>query len=63
MSMSEIRHSISRIKAKYPGVRAIYGGSVTSQNTRAILANRDVDGVLIGGASLKIAEIQAILDN
>ena len=34
------------------GVRILYGGSVTAQNAAPILALTDVDGALVGGASL-----------
>jgi triosephosphate isomerase len=41
-------------------VRILYGGSVTSQNVASIMAERDVDGALIGGASLKAEEFVTI---
>jgi triosephosphate isomerase len=41
-------------------VRILYGGSVTSANIVAIMVEPDVDGALIGGASLKIDEFVAI---
>ncbi len=34
------------------GVRVLYGGSVKSSNVAAIMAQPDVDGALVGGASL-----------
>lgn len=34
-------------------MRILYGGSVTPQNVDALMAQPDVDGVLVGGASLK----------
>jgi triosephosphate isomerase len=34
------------------GVRILYGGSVKASNTDGILAQSDVDGALVGGASL-----------
>ena len=34
-------------------VRILYGGSVNPANTAGIMAQADVDGVLVGGASLK----------
>lgn len=34
-------------------MRIIYGGSVTAANCKEIGANPDVDGFLVGGASLK----------
>jgi triosephosphate isomerase len=37
----------------WPGrLRVLYGGSVNAANALAILAEPDVDGVLVGGASL-----------
>ncbi len=41
-------------------VRILYGGSVNSANIAAIMAEKDVDGALIGGASLKPDEFVAI---
>ncbi|MGH7607706.1 MAG: triose-phosphate isomerase [Gemmatimonadales bacterium] len=34
------------------GVRILYGGSVSLKNAAELLAEREVDGVLVGGASL-----------
>src|SRR6266487_151876 len=34
-------------------LRILYGGSVTSSNTSEFLAHPDIDGALVGGASLK----------
>ncbi|HEY6574475.1 MAG TPA: triose-phosphate isomerase [Mycobacterium sp.] len=42
------------------GVRVLYGGSVNSKNVGEIVAQEDVDGALVGGASLD-AEQFAIL--
>ncbi|MEO6778158.1 MAG: triose-phosphate isomerase, partial [Gemmatimonadaceae bacterium] len=36
------------------GVSILYGGSVTTANVAAILAADNVDGVLVGGASLEV---------
>jgi triosephosphate isomerase len=35
------------------GVRILYGGSVTKDNIAELIAMEDIDGALIGGASLK----------
>ncbi len=35
------------------GVRILYGGSVTAENVDSLMAQADVDGALVGGASLK----------
>jgi triosephosphate isomerase (TIM) len=42
------------------GVRILYGGSVKASNAAEILAPPDVDGALVGGASLDGAEFAAI---
>jgi len=41
-------------------VRLLYGGSVKPDNARALFAQRDIDGALIGGASLDAADFLAI---
>ncbi len=42
------------------GVRILYGGSVTSANAAEFFAQPDIDGALVGGASLKIEEFVPI---
>ncbi|MBT9257269.1 triose-phosphate isomerase [Phycicoccus sp. MAQZ13P-2] len=42
------------------GIRVLYGGSVKSGNVAAIMAQDDVDGALVGGASLEAGEFAAI---
>jgi triosephosphate isomerase len=34
-------------------LRILYGGSVTSANISEFMANPDIDGALVGGASIK----------
>ena len=41
-------------------VKVLYGGSVNEQNIKEILSVNNVDGVLVGGASLKIKDFLAI---
>ncbi len=41
-------------------VALLYGGSVKADNAKALFAMTDIDGGLIGGASLKAAEFLAI---
>jgi triosephosphate isomerase len=43
-----------------PGLRILYGGSVKAANARDIFAMPDVDGGLVGGASLKADEFLKI---
>ena len=41
-------------------IRVLYGGSVTSANAAEFFGQPDIDGALVGGASLKIDEFVAI---
>ena len=41
-------------------VRILYGGSVKSANVAGFLASEEVDGVLVGGASLQVDEFTGI---
>jgi triosephosphate isomerase len=41
-------------------VRVLYGGSVKSGNIASIMAEADVDGALVGGASLDPEEFSKI---
>ncbi|GAT68462.1 triose-phosphate isomerase [Planomonospora sp. ID91781] len=55
----------SRLAELYDGevaaaVRILYGGSVKSDNIAGIMAQPDVDGALVGGASLDAAEFARI---
>ena len=57
-----IRQRVAREDAKIAtGLRVLYGGSVKAGNARDIFAMPDVDGGLIGGASLKAEEFLAIV--
>jgi triosephosphate isomerase (TIM) len=54
------------IAAKYgnavaDGITILYGGSCNAQNAKELFANPDVDGGLIGGASLKAADFTTIV--
>ena len=42
-------------------VRIQYGGSVRPENTAELMGQRDVDGLLVGGASLDAAVLAAII--
>jgi triosephosphate isomerase len=62
-------HAIARAKLKQlvgedcaRGIRILYGGSMTGANAAAILAASDVDGGLIGGASLTAEKFVPIIE-
>ncbi len=55
----------ARLAERYPGdtadrMRILYGGSVKANNIAAIMAQPDVDGALVGGASLDAEEFTQI---
>ncbi|MBB6055660.1 MAG: triose-phosphate isomerase [Gammaproteobacteria bacterium] len=43
-------------------VQVLYGGSMNAANAADLLAQADIDGGLIGGASLKVADFTAIIE-
>jgi triosephosphate isomerase len=51
----------TRFAAQGNAIRILYGGSVKPDNAAGILAIANVDGALIGGASLKAADFLAII--
>ncbi|MEP7275541.1 MAG: triose-phosphate isomerase [Betaproteobacteria bacterium] len=53
-----LRQALGRARAA--DVRVLYGGSVKAANAKALFAMPDVDGGLVGGASLDAAEFLAI---
>ena len=58
-------HIRGRLKDRFgnpaAAIRIVYGGSVKPANAKEILALADVDGALVGGASLKAADFLAII--
>lgn len=44
------------------GMRILYGGSVTPENIRVLMSCPDVDGALVGGASLKADSFAKIVN-
>jgi triosephosphate isomerase len=51
---------ISKDKAQGETVRILYGGSVKPQNAKELMAVANVNGALVGGASLKAADFLGI---
>jgi triosephosphate isomerase len=54
------RRLAERFGGEGDAIRILYGGSVKPANAAEILAIPDVDGALVGGASLKAADFLAI---
>ena len=44
-------------------VLILYGGSVKPENVKGYLKQSNVDGALVGGASLKIDSFEAMIKN
>ncbi len=58
-----LRSELARHDAKLSGsLRILYGGSVKPGNARELFAEPDIDGGLIGGASLVAGDFLAICD-
>ena len=63
--VAEVHAEIRRVLAGLVGeeaqaVRILYGGSVKPDNATQLLAQDNVDGALVGGASLKAEDFLAI---
>lgn len=57
---AQIRANLEKRLADAAQLRIIYGGSVKPENATEILSLEDVDGALVGGASLKAESFLAI---
>ncbi len=67
--VEEVHAAVRKVLAKKLGkgnankMRILYGGSVKPGNAKEFLSLPDVDGALIGGASLKVADFIGIAKN
>jgi triosephosphate isomerase len=60
----EVHHLIRNLLADTLGaadIRILYGGSVTPDNAATLMAEPDLDGALVGGASLKAKSFLGII--
>ncbi|MCK5574321.1 MAG: triose-phosphate isomerase [Sphingomonadales bacterium] len=58
-----IRQSlVARFGSEGEGMRVLYGGSVKPSNAKELMSVPNVDGALVGGASLKAADFNGIID-
>jgi triosephosphate isomerase len=55
-----LRERLGDIDGAAAAVPLLYGGSVKSDNAKSLFACPDIDGALVGGASLKADEFLAI---
>jgi triosephosphate isomerase len=56
------KHLLERDKSAGAGVRILYGGSVKPSNARELMGVADVNGALVGGASLTAADFFGIAE-
>ena len=62
--INEIHEQIkSKLKDLELNIPVLYGGSVNPSNSKGILESEFVDGVLVGGASTKIDQLEGILNS
>ncbi|HTT78709.1 MAG TPA: triose-phosphate isomerase [Stellaceae bacterium] len=62
-TMADIADMHAAIRSRIPpGTRILYGGSVNPGNAGDILAHPEVDGALVGGASLKADDFCAVAE-
>tara|TARA_B100001121_G_scaffold216550_1_gene189994 strand:- start:31 stop:750 length:720 start_codon:yes stop_codon:yes gene_type:complete len=59
--IDEVHEFIKNINNKFNQFKILYGGSVKASNSEEINGLRNVDGCLIGGASLKVDEFNSII--
>lgn len=59
---AQAMHAVIREALREPSLRILYGGSVKPQNAAALFREEDVDGGLVGGASLEPAAFGAIAE-
>ncbi|HXR10428.1 MAG TPA: triose-phosphate isomerase [Candidatus Acidoferrales bacterium] len=57
----------NQVRAKFgkdaaEAVRILYGGSVKPDNVRGLMAQEEIDGALVGGASLKVDSFTALVN-
>ncbi|MEG1597373.1 MAG: triose-phosphate isomerase family protein [Bacilli bacterium] len=60
MMVKKIKDIVNKLKKEE--VRVLYGGSVNSSNIKTLKDIPNIDGFLIGNASLKVDEIRIILE-
>ena len=58
--LADFREKLTFIRGLYPVEQLLYGGSVKPENAEELLAQADVDGALVGGASLDVEPFAAI---
>ena len=64
MACHRIREEIRSLRGEAAdGIRILYGGSANPENAGDLVAQADVDGLLVGGASLQGESFAAIINS
>ena len=63
LTVAVIRNTLSQLMGEQAamGIRILYGGSVTADNVAEFVMQAEIDGALVGGASLKADQFVAIV--
>lgn len=61
-ALETIKYVKSLVVGRWSSVKVLYGGSVNSQNLGDYIKYKEIDGALVGGASLKKEEIKKIIN-
>jgi triosephosphate isomerase len=56
-----LRSQLNAASKQADRIQIIYGGSMNAANASSLLAKADIDGGLIGGASLKAVDFLSII--
>ncbi len=59
--IEKVHDFIKNINKKFNKYKVLYGGSVKAENSANINSLKNVDGCLVGGASLKVDEFNSII--
>ncbi len=60
---AQIRAQLTTLGFPADTIQILYGGSVKAETTAQLLAQPDIDGTLVGGASLEATSFAAIIQN
>lgn len=62
LEMAKFIKQILNTKYKIPNIKVLYGGSVNGKNVGDFIQYKEIDGVLVGGASLDKKQIKEIIN-
>jgi len=52
---------VEKLQVNAKRIQILYGGSVTPENAYLLMSQKDIDGALVGGASLKVESLLMLL--